>query len=162
MSRNQIKGFTLTEMMMTLLMAGVLLSFAIPSFNEFTRSQRVSNETNSIVSDLTYARVVALNTGLDAIIEPMDPADWSAGWRIFLDKDGNGTYAEASDDLLRVKQEVSNGLEVTGPAFIGFTNQGALYDSIVPLEIRVQHEVVTNPKVITVAISGIINTKSGS
>jgi prepilin-type N-terminal cleavage/methylation domain-containing protein len=40
------KGFTLIELMVTLAVAGILLTIAVPSFQEFIASNRISTEAN--------------------------------------------------------------------------------------------------------------------
>ena len=162
MSNLKVKGVTVIELLIALLMTGILMAYAIPSFKDFTRAQRVSNETNDMISDLTYARVAALNSGLDVIVEPLDPGNWSDGWRIYSDIDGSGTYDAASDELLRENAKNPKGLAIGGVNNIGFDNQGALLDSVVAKELTIKHDGSPVNKVISVALSGLINSKSGS
>ena len=154
------KGFTLTELLVTILIAGILMVYALPSFSNFIKSQNVINETNDLVTDLTFARVEALNTGIDTVVEPMDQGDWMTGRRIYADNDGDGSFSGA-DELLRVKEDIDPGLNITGAGSVGFDNQGASTDDTSVRSISIEHSSNPAHKVVSVALSGLITTKEG-
>jgi type IV fimbrial biogenesis protein FimT len=93
-------GFTLTELVITMSIAAILLAIAIPSFKYVTVSNRVATELNGLLGDLQYARSLAVKQGLQVTVcVSTDGATcagallstWQAGWIVFLDSNGTGT-----------------------------------------------------------------------
>lgn len=81
-------GFTLIELMVTIAVAAVLLTIAVPSFRTFVQSSRLSTQANSIVSALNTARSEAIKR--DGTVDVVaDSNGWSNGWTVQLD-DGTG------------------------------------------------------------------------
>ena len=112
-------GFTLVELLITIVVASVLLATAIPSFMQFVKNNRVTGQANSFVVSTQMARNEAVKRGagttLCAANATMDgcstdnvwPAGWSAGWIVFSDLDrdgiidsGTGACLETEDCLL--------------------------------------------------------------
>jgi len=157
------KGFTVIELMVTLLIAVILMAYGIPSYREFGLRQAVTNEANSLISDLTYARVTAIKEGKSVVVLSKDGSDWSKGWDIFLDdgdvSSGGPTYSPITDVLLRNVQNVSNSLVLEGQAgsgIIGFNNVGnANFQNI----IDVSHPSTTKKVVVRVSASGMITSR---
>lgn len=54
------QGFTLVELVITLVVAAVLFSVAIPSFNNLINSNRLTTGTNALVGALNTARMEAI------------------------------------------------------------------------------------------------------
>ena len=55
------RGFTLIELMVVCAVVAILVGVAAPSLNHFVQTNRLSNETNSLVSALNLARSEAIN-----------------------------------------------------------------------------------------------------
>jgi type IV fimbrial biogenesis protein FimT len=53
-------GFTIIELMTVLVIAGVLLVIALPSFNDMLARRRVEGQANELVTDLAYAKSEAV------------------------------------------------------------------------------------------------------
>lgn len=58
-------GFTLIELMVTLVVAAILLAIAIPSFTYLTVSNKLTTSANSLVSNLAIARMAAVKRNAD-------------------------------------------------------------------------------------------------
>lgn len=56
------KGFTLVELMVTILVAAIVLAFAIPSFRTTTQDSRLTSQINRVTSAINYARSEAIKT----------------------------------------------------------------------------------------------------
>lgn len=87
---NRQAGFTLLELLITLIVAIVLMAVAIPSFVSFIQSNRVTGLTNQMVTALNVARSEAIRR-VEAVElcvyngDPEDPdcagdANWARGW----------------------------------------------------------------------------------
>lgn len=116
------RGFTLTELLVTMAIIAIFASFAIPSFRGLIAGTSVSNAVNAFVSDTRYARGEAMRRGKSvticrsanaAAVPPRcsgagDPTvgSWMEGWVVFVDENGNGAFNAASDTVLRVQQDL--------------------------------------------------------
>lgn len=59
------RGFTIIELMVTLVVAAILLAIAIPSFTYLTVSSKLSTTANSLVNNLMVARMEAVKRNAD-------------------------------------------------------------------------------------------------
>ncbi|QMU61946.1 MAG: prepilin-type N-terminal cleavage/methylation domain-containing protein [Gammaproteobacteria bacterium] len=77
------RGFTILELMITVLMLGVMLTLAVPSFSAVFKQNRLAAQTNSLLSSLNYARGQTINQNQIVIVQPITAGtDWSAGWKV--------------------------------------------------------------------------------
>ena len=57
-----IKGFTLIELMITLSIAGILTSYALPSINGIKANKILNNDRDRLMVSLAFARTQAVTT----------------------------------------------------------------------------------------------------
>ena len=57
-------GFTLLELLITMSIAAIVLTIAVPSFRYVTNSNRIAGELNGLLGDLQFARSEAIKEGL--------------------------------------------------------------------------------------------------
>lgn len=102
-------GFTLYELMITVLVVAVVLAIGIPNLGEFTRNNRVTGLANDLHGSFYLARSEAARAKRPVTIcasaEPFgaagcDGAGFDEGWIVFVDVDGQGDR-DAGDDLLK-------------------------------------------------------------
>lgn len=130
------KGFTLLELMITLTLAGILLTMAVPSFTDSIKNNRLSTAANTLIAALNIARSEAIKRGVSITVRKVDnnsstnlgaTADWEDGWDVFTDADNDGNF-EAGDDLLKTFQALPANFTLRGSAnyddFIRFTSTG--------------------------------------
>ncbi len=104
------KGFTLLELMITVVIAGILASMAVPSFTQAIKNNRMSTQINELLATFNYARSEAIkrSTGI-SVCSSTDGAscsnNWKDGWIVFVDTDSDKTVGE----VLRVHKELSGG-----------------------------------------------------
>ena len=82
--RRSSSGFTLVEMMVTVVVMVVLLGVAVPSFRQMIANQRVKTASFDLFSALSYARSEAIKRNLPVSVRAGESVDgaWSTGWRI--------------------------------------------------------------------------------
>lgn len=107
------RGFSLLEMMVTLAIASVLLTFALPSFRTILSSSQISSTVNEFVFALQTARSEAIKrAGPVALchsqspLEPGATCDGSSfvdGWIVYADTDGSGTHNVDDELILQVE-----------------------------------------------------------
>lgn len=97
-------GFTLVELMVTLVVLGVVMAMAFPSFTFVMNNNRLSSATNEMVASLHMARMEAIRlNGRTTLCRSEDGATCSDGavwtqWVTLADSDRDG----AIDDVVRV------------------------------------------------------------
>jgi type IV fimbrial biogenesis protein FimT len=132
LNKRLMAGFTLVELMITIVVLGILLAMGAPSIQETIDKARLTSQTNATLGMLAYARSEgakrpgttitlcasnSINTGAPAC----DTNDWENGWFIMSDLNGNGVLDNAVDEVLRVGERLTG--DNTLRTF-GFPNQG--------------------------------------
>lgn len=111
-SMKQEHGVTLIELMVTLTIAVVLLTIAVPSFVTFMKSNNLSSQANDLIASINYARSEAIKRGVSVTMCPSSNGTsclgtWSNGWLIFVDNDSSGTV-NGADAPLRIHEALPN------------------------------------------------------
>jgi len=90
------KGFTLLELLITLAVAAILIVSGVPALQEFNARQRMSAAINALHGHLALARHEAIRHNSQVVACPGDAlsgcggsADWSDGWIVFGDLNGD-------------------------------------------------------------------------
>jgi type IV fimbrial biogenesis protein FimT len=129
------KGFSLVEAMMTLAVAAIVLSMAVPSFQNYIQNSRQTSAVNDLATALQLARSTAITRRVqvtvckstDGATCPVDSGDWSQGWIIFTDPNNSGTL-DAGEELLRVHAALPGNATFSGNRLVddnvSFSAQG--------------------------------------
>ena len=64
--RNQRSGFTLIEVLMVVVIAGLLIAMGVPKFTQLRESGRLKAAKTNMISTLTTARAAAIQNGRPA------------------------------------------------------------------------------------------------
>lgn len=121
------QAFTLIELVMTMAIAGILVTIAIPSFNSTLTSSRLTNYANDLVGALNLARSEAVRRGIQVTVSNNGAlTHWESGWTVFVDFSSDEIYdppdnlcttsaigAPTEDCLLRVYPPLANGYTLT-------------------------------------------------
>lgn len=109
--RRHTAGFTLIELATSVSVMAICAGVALPSMGRFIEYQRAAAATESLLSHMGLARMAAISRNQRAVLCPSSDGttceigtDWSRGWMLFVDEDGN-RKPDASDDILRVDME---------------------------------------------------------
>ena len=137
------KGFTLIELMVTLVVLAVLLSIGVPSYVEWIRDSRLDTATRSLASALKLARseavsqqsVITVGAGMEG-----DAANWAEGIHMYTDEEpaGNTNYAAGTDALIKNINFAMDGITLVSNAgeHTSFSNEGLLRDDVNPATFR--------------------------
>lgn len=110
MTRTQ-EGFTLIELMMVIVITGVLMTIALPSFSDLIQSNRVTSQANDFITALSSARAEAIRRGAPVCIKRLGTTekDWSSGWETFVDGNSSRTFSnDANRCSTKVKDSSNN------------------------------------------------------
>jgi type IV fimbrial biogenesis protein FimT len=104
-------GFSLIELIVVLAVCSILLAVAAPDLNALVRTQQLKAATGDLFGAINLARAQALARGRQVKIMPADPAgrDWSRGWTVFQDSDGDGAPGPG-DELIAVHGPLAPGI----------------------------------------------------
>lgn len=112
--KNQL-GFTIAELMIVIIIAGVLAAIAAPNMSEFVKNNARATRVNTMVSALNYARGQAVTRNArvslcrSAAFAACDaPGDFAVGWIVFTDSNPRGTV-NGTDTVLRIFQPDMGG-----------------------------------------------------
>lgn len=104
-------GFTLIEMITALAVLAICAGIGLPTFTRFLEHQRTLSAVASLTTHITLARMAAISRNRRAVLCPSTDGasceagtDWSRGWMLFLDDNGN-RKPDAGDEILRVDLE---------------------------------------------------------
>lgn len=75
------RGFTLIELMITIIVLGILTVIALPSFRSFIAAERIKNTSFDIIAALTLTRSEAMKRNVQVSAVPVNN-DWAQGWAI--------------------------------------------------------------------------------
>lgn len=81
-------GFTLVELMVTLAVAAIVMTMAVPSFTEMTQNNRLTTQANQLVAALNLARSEAITRRVTINVTAADATDdaneWGQGWSVAI------------------------------------------------------------------------------
>jgi len=109
MSRTQ-DGFTLIELMVVIVITGVLMSIALPSFSDLFISNRTTTQANDFITAIATARSEAVRRGVPICLKRTSSTskDWSTGWEIFVDGTSSRTFANDANRCSSKAKDSSN------------------------------------------------------
>ena len=110
----QLHGFTLIELTITIAIAGILFSLAIPSFSQMLAHNQQTSILHTLFTHLNLARSEAIKTnhhvllcksinGIQCVTETL----WSDGWLIFADTDNN-KKVNNDERVIYIQQSLPN------------------------------------------------------
>lgn len=121
-STSAMRGFTIIELMITLILLAVMVTLAMPSLSDLVRDQRVKTATFDVYSSLIFARSEAIKRNSNIDLVPAG-SDWAGGWQVRIQ----------SDSTVLKRQDSLSAMNITGPAgTITYQRDGRLDGTTVP------------------------------
>lgn len=111
----EIRGFTLVELLVTMAVAAILLTIAVPSYQNFVINSRMAAQANDLITALNLARSEAVKRGANVTICASSngtgcTGSWHQGWIV-----------SAAGTPIRVQQALGGGSVLTGGTDVAST-----------------------------------------
>ena len=145
--RAHSRGFTLIELMLVVVLAGVMLGIGIPSFRDFIASQRVKTAAGEYASALVEARSEAIkrNTNVTVTAVAAGASGWQSGWTV-----------AAGATTLSTQLAYPSALEFCGPTSpVTYLGSGRLSASADAMKIKGQDGSIRR---VAIDLSGMPNS----
>ena len=115
------QGFTLIELMITLVILSILAGIAYPSFDRSIQNNRLTSQTNRLLAAFKFARSEAAANGASiTVCSSSDRATCDAGnW-------SNGFIIRNGGIVLQIFDGLDGGNSLAGSSQITFDSRGAL------------------------------------
>lgn len=100
------RGFTLLELIITLSVIVLLVTVALPNFQDILQRNRVTSKINEILTAINAARNEAVTGGVVAGMCPSldgvscETSRWDAGWIVWVDQNANSAFD--ANEVVRV------------------------------------------------------------
>jgi len=159
-------GFTLIELMITLFIAILLTTAALPFYQSFITNQRIKNASFDIMAILTYTRNEAMKRNASVVLTGN-----ASGMVVTVKSDG--TVLKRQEPFKGVKVDCMNmaanphapiSCSATGDFIAEYNNNGRLANAVLPVQLHVMNAGDTTEsyfRCVTLAISGIPKSKKG-
>ena len=150
--RRRAHGFTLVELMTTILILTILTTLALPSFREFIANQRIRNASFQLMASLTLARSQAITQNGSVDLKKAGD-NWNAGWTV---TDGTTTFGA---------QEALNSLRITDSGGLGtitYGRDGRITTAATKFTVKPGTDMSgVTPRCITIGLSGLPSSTVG-
>lgn len=112
---NRTRGFTLTELMVTVSIVGIMLALAVPSLRSFILDNRLASQAAEFAGALAMARSEATKRSSRVVVSPV-VSGFDSGWQVWSDSNGNALL-DPGEPVLRIHEDLhGNTLTSAGAA----------------------------------------------
>lgn len=159
-------GFTLIELVMTIVIAAIFITLAVPSYFSMMQNNRVISLTNNLSAAFNQARMEAIKRGVRvSVCSAADSslstcgttAQWAQGWIVFLDADNNN-LVDSSNNLVRVNEAATGVITITANnSLVSYDGSGFITSGAFSATIRGTSCTGQNARVLSVSSSGRVS-----
>ncbi len=132
-NKSRSLGFSLIELMVGLVIMGILIAIAVPSFQNWLLNAQIRNAAESIQLGMQRARAeaVARNTNVSFILAPQG-ADNEVSWTVDLPGGGGGPNGEPIDKNVASEgsKKVLRAVLPPGATTVTYDNTGNLVGGV--------------------------------
>lgn len=155
--------------MVTVIIIGILLGLAVPTFNEAIQNNRIVAQNNEFISALNYARSEAIRrSDTVSVCSSTNGTDcsttttWSTGWITFVDLNANGIL-DGAEVVMQTSPPVMPDITLIGDAGLSdvrFAGNGMLLSTSPTGAFQLQKTGCTDitARSITVSVTGRVST----
>ena len=129
-ARNDLEGFSLIELLVTLAIVSILAMVATPSMKEAVLNSKVKSLSDELSVALSLAQSEAIKRSVQVTVRPKqtEANQWKSGWDIFADPNRNG-LKDTDEELLQTHDFEAKGLTITSESsafstWLGFLPSG--------------------------------------
>ena len=153
------KGFTLTEVVVTLSILGIMAAISVPSYLSWLPRHRLQTSARQIYDDLNLVKIQAVKDNGNACIQFYPATDT---YTIYIDVDGVTGYTAGVDTLIKGNVALEKDVHISGTSLTsdtcGFNNRGLLASDILPTIAQGQVS-LTNPTTLVMRVD--VNAAGG-
>jgi type IV fimbrial biogenesis protein FimT len=122
MDKKTQNGFTLYELLITVMIVGVVLTIGVPNMLQFNQNGRMTSTANDLHSAFHLARSESgrakTNITICASANAMSAVancggTWDQGYIVFVDTDGDINRSGATETVLRANDAIAEGVSLT-------------------------------------------------
>jgi type IV fimbrial biogenesis protein FimT len=135
--RARVTGFTIVELLITVMIATILMTMAVPQFTRMVASNRLITQSNDLIAAMNFARSTAIKRNGSVFLcrassaTATDCVTSQAQWQHWIVRTGAGNVLRRGminthGGKLRVSSELTNDTVEFGADGLGRTN-GALF-----------------------------------
>lgn len=116
-------GFTLIEVMIVVIILGVVLALAIPSYTGAVNGSRLTGTANELLASLKQARAEAIRRNQRVVVCPSVngtscATNWSQGWLVFEDANRDDAVS-GGEEVISVATPTAGTQVLPSPAISG-------------------------------------------
>ncbi len=163
-NRPKRHGFTVVELMVTLAIAAVLISYALPAFNGFVAQRTISAKVSDFVIAINYARSEAAKLGGTVSVQAVDETDgdneWGPGYCVVVGNPGNcnGTVLRRFSASANMTLDATDAFDTLGT--LSFNSRGLLAPAAVGTLQLCSNDVDNDPgRLIGISLIGRTTTR---
>ncbi|WP_198651461.1 GspH/FimT family pseudopilin [Dyella sp. C11] len=132
------QGFSLIELVAAMVIATILMAFAVPAMHSYIQNNRVVSQTNGLLADLAYARGQAVATHNYVSICPLataggstcDTSDgsYAQGWMVYTTTALATNFDSTTGTVLRVQAApTTTTVTASSKGILTYDSQGQLW-----------------------------------
>lgn len=162
----KVYGLTLVELIVTIVIAGILITVGVPSFTSLYEASRSDSSIRTIQSSLTFARNQAVSYGARVTLCPLSSDsctnNWKNGFTIFIDRGARGNI-DGDDQIIKIIGPFNSKDYVThSSSSVSFSADGLVLEGAGDISYCPSSKTSSNSKAASVSVSGSIKLSGDS